>query len=131
MGIVNALKSIRALKKSSAFTSLDKLQATFAVYRTEGLFYDDLIPEENEIVQEALRRLTPQQQADRLFRIRRALSLSLKKTSLPSNEWTTAEQDVPYLQPVLAKVESEIETKFNFENLTSIPPALLARNKSS
>ncbi|KAJ3268591.1 Cytochrome b-c1 complex subunit 7 [Terramyces sp. JEL0728] len=131
MGIVNALKSIRALKKSSAFTSLDKLQAGFAVYRTEGLFSDDLIPEENEIVQEAIRRLTPQQQAERLYRMRRALSLSLKKTTLPSNEWTTAAQDVPYLQPVLARVEAESETKFNFENLTSIPQALLARNKSS
>lgn len=53
-----------------------------------GYFYDDLIPDESAFVQEALQRLTPEQRMQRLYRIRRGLNLSLKKISLPKEEWT-------------------------------------------
>jgi hypothetical protein len=60
-----------------------------------GLLFDDLIPSEGELVTEAIRRLTPADQMERLFRIRRALNLSIKKQELPKDEWTTA-AEVPF-----------------------------------
>jgi ubiquinol-cytochrome c reductase subunit 7 len=93
--------------------------------------YDDLIPEENEIVQEALRRLTPQQRAERLYRFRRALNINVKKTALPQEQWIQPQEDVSYLEPVLKQIEAELDTRHNYLNLTSVPAALLARNKSS
>ena len=57
-----------------------------------GLKYDDLIPEESEVVQEALRRLPPREFQDRLFRFKRAFALSGTQNVLPSSEWTKPEQ---------------------------------------
>lgn len=37
--------------------------------------YDDLIPEENDIVQTAIKRLPPKEAYDRIFRIRRAFQV--------------------------------------------------------
>ena len=37
--------------------------------------YDDLIPEENQVVQTALKRLTPKESYDRVFRLRRAFQV--------------------------------------------------------
>jgi ubiquinol-cytochrome c reductase subunit 7 len=93
--------------------------------------YDDLIPDESPLVQEALRRLTPQQRAERTYRFRRALAINVKKTVLPEAEWIKPEQDVPYLEPVLKQIEAELDTRHNYLNLTAVPAALLARNRSS
>jgi ubiquinol-cytochrome c reductase subunit 7 len=101
------------------------------VYRKEGLRLDDLIPEENELVQEALRRLDPKEQAERLFRFRRALNVNMKKNYLPEQEWTTTSQDQSYLGPILTQLEGELETRHNYNNLVTVPAALLSRNKSS
>jgi ubiquinol-cytochrome c reductase subunit 7 len=93
--------------------------------------YDDLIPEESELVQEALRRLTPQQRADRLYRFRRALNISVKKTDLPKEMWIQPAEDVSYLGPILKQIEAELDTRHNYDNLVKVPAALLSRNKSS
>ena len=72
---------------------------------------DDLIPEESEQVQLALKRLSPKEAYDRVFRMRRAFQVysitrresqrevhglmriqcSLTHQLLPKNEWTKAE----------------------------------------
>lgn len=52
-----------------------------------GLMRDDLIPEENEVVYEALKRLTDKEMFDRTFRLRRAVQLSITKEMLPPEEW--------------------------------------------
>jgi ubiquinol-cytochrome c reductase subunit 7 len=60
-----------------------------------GLYYDDLIVEENDIAQEALRRLTlsnPRAAYDRVYRLRVAQQLSLSHTLLPQEQWTKPEQ---------------------------------------
>lgn len=96
-----------------------------------------MIPEENEIVQEALRRLSPQEKAKRTFRIRRALNLNMKKAYLPESEQITAQtvfianQDVPYLTPLIKQIEAEIMTRHEYDNMVSVPKALLARNTCS
>ncbi len=93
--------------------------------------YDDLIPEESELVQEALCRLTPQQRQERLYRFRRALGINIKKDVLPQQEWITKEQDVAYLEPVLKQLEAEMDTRFNYLNLKTVPAYLQQRNRSS
>lgn len=43
-----------------------------------GLRHDDLIPEENDTVQLALKRLPPKEAYDRVFRLRRAFQVLIK-----------------------------------------------------
>lgn len=45
-------------------------------YRQLGLRYEDLLPEENDITQLALKRLPPKESYDRVFRLRRAFQVS-------------------------------------------------------
>lgn len=58
----------------------------------EGLLREDLYMEERPEVEEAIRRLPEEEQYERLFRIKRALDLSMKKAVLPHDQWTTPEQ---------------------------------------
>lgn len=46
-----------------------------AGYQQLGLKYEDLLEEEHEIVQLALKRLPPKEAYDRVFRIRRAMQV--------------------------------------------------------
>jgi hypothetical protein len=99
------LEKVRMLKSQKPIASIINMHANAMGYRKEGysmlklgLFYDDLIPEENSIVKEALQRLTPQQQVERQFRIRRALNLNMKKIQLDSEECVTAEQVIDLLR---------------------------------
>jgi hypothetical protein len=54
--------------------------------------WDDLLEEEDEVVQLALRRLTPKESYDRIFRIRRAVQCSYQHKLLPKEEWTKPEE---------------------------------------
>ena len=100
--MIKILEFTKKLKESKPFLKMSEINANLMGYRKQGksgkltyvkgLFYDDLIPEENEMVQKALKRLSPEQLSQRTFRFRRALNLSLKKISLPKEEWITADQ---------------------------------------
>jgi Arc/MetJ family transcription regulator len=60
-----------------------------------GLRYDDLISEESELVQEALRRFEiaePRSAYDRAFRIRVAQQCSLSHQLLSKDKWVTDAQ---------------------------------------
>ncbi|KAK3392194.1 cytochrome b-c1 complex subunit 7 [Sordaria brevicollis] len=91
-----------------------------AGYRQMGLRADDLISEENETVLAALKRLTPKESYDRIYRIRRATQLSLTHKLLPKNEWTTQEEDVPYLRPLIDQIEAEAAEKAALDTLTIV-----------
>lgn len=52
---------------------------------------DDTIYEDGD-VKEALRRLPEDQYNDRVFRIKRALDLSMKQQLLPKDQWTKYEE---------------------------------------
>merc|ERR1711964_259235 len=71
-----------------------------------GLMRDDTI-HEDENVKEALRRLPEDVYNDRMFRIKRALDLSMKMQVLPKDQWIKFEEDVHYLTPYLLEVERE------------------------
>merc|ERR1711939_834359 len=73
-------------------------------YRQHGLKYDDLIIEENEAVQTALRRLTPREEYDRAYRLRVASQLSVLHHPLPKEEHLKAEQDKRYLTPLIQEI---------------------------
>ncbi len=53
--------------------------------------YDDLIEEENDIVQEALRRLPAEEQYRRAYRIRIAQQCGVTHTELPPDKWVKPE----------------------------------------
>jgi ubiquinol-cytochrome c reductase subunit 7 len=72
---------------------------------------DDLIEEEKESVQVALKRLSAKESYDRVFRIRRAVQASIQHKLLPKNEWTKPEEDKPYLSPLIQQVEAELKEK--------------------
>ena len=80
-------------------------------YRKLGLRYDDLFEEEREAVQLALKRLSPKETYDRVYRIRRATQCSYQHKLLPKAEWTKPEEDVPYLSPIIEQVEAELAEK--------------------
>ncbi|KAH8671052.1 cytochrome b-c1 complex subunit 7 [Xylariales sp. PMI_506] len=91
-----------------------------AGYRQLGLRADDLISEENEDVLKALKRLPPQEAYDRVYRIRRAFQCSVSHKLLPKNEWTKAEEDVPYLLPLINQIKAEHKEKADLDTLTVI-----------
>ena len=56
---------------------------------------DDLIEEENDVVQEALRRLPAEEQYRRAYRIRISQQCAVTHTELPPNQWTKPEDVNP------------------------------------
>ncbi|XP_070840256.1 cytochrome b-c1 complex subunit 7 isoform X2 [Chaetodon trifascialis] len=75
-----------------------------------GLMRDDTIYEDSDVT-EALRRLPESQYNARMFRIKRAMDLSMKQQILPKDQWTKYEEDVPYLAPYLDEVIRERKEK--------------------
>lgn len=102
-----------------------------------------MISEENELVQEALRRLEiaePREMYDRAYRIRVAQQCSLTHSLLPKNQWVTAEtvsindnnnsgwdsnivaiQDKRYLRPYIDEVAAEFAERGDFDNIKVTP----------
>ena len=59
---------------------------------TTGLLREDLYNEDDADVREAIRRLPEKEQQLRLFRLKRAIDLSMKHSLLPKEQWTSTEQ---------------------------------------
>ena len=88
-----------------------------AGYRQLGLRADDLLPEENNTVQNALKRLPPQEAYNRVFRLRRAMQLSMTHQLLPKEEWTKVEEDTPYLSNIITELETEMKEREDLESM--------------
>ncbi|PYH95136.1 ubiquinol-cytochrome c reductase complex 14 kDa protein [Aspergillus ellipticus CBS 707.79] len=88
-----------------------------AGYRRIGLRADDLIPEESETVQTALKRLPPKEAYDRVFRIRRAFQCSISHQLLPAAEQTKPSEDVEYLSPIIREIEKEQQERVDLDTL--------------
>ncbi|KAF2117770.1 ubiquinol-cytochrome C reductase complex 14kD subunit-domain-containing protein [Lophiotrema nucula] len=89
--------------------------ANAAGYRQLGLKIDDLTMEENEIVQLALKRLPPKEAYDRVFRLRRAMQLSVSHQLLPKEQWTKPEEDELYLDKYIKEIEEEMKEREDLE----------------
>jgi len=88
-----------------------------AGYRKLGLRSDDLIPEENDTVQLALKRLPPKEAYDRVFRLRRAFQASLAHQLLPPDQQTKPHEDVKYLTPIIKEIEAENQERDDLEEM--------------
>ncbi|XP_049984502.1 cytochrome b-c1 complex subunit 7-like [Alexandromys fortis] len=75
-----------------------------------GLMRDDTLHETAD-VKEAIRRLPEHLYNDRMFRIKRALDLSMQHQILPKEQWTKYEEDKFYLKPYLKEVIWERKEK--------------------
>ncbi|OAA67301.1 ubiquinol-cytochrome c reductase complex protein [Niveomyces insectorum RCEF 264] len=104
----------------NAVKPLANWYANLAGYRQMGLLADDLIPEESEIVQNALKRLPQQVNQERIFRLRRAVQLSIQHKLLPKDQWTKAKDDVPYLVPLIKQLEAEIKEREQLDSIVVI-----------
>jgi len=82
---------------------------------------DDLIIEEDENVQLALKRLPPREAYDRVYRIRRATQLSVQHKLLPKDQWTKPEEDVPYLVPLIKEIIAEQKEREALDTVEVIP----------
>jgi len=82
-----------------------------AGYRKLGLLYDDLKAEDFPEVALAVSRLSEKEAIARIFRIKRAADLSMKQQLLPADEWTTKEQDVRYLTPIIEQIQLESQER--------------------
>ncbi|KAF4943970.1 hypothetical protein FGADI_13051 [Fusarium gaditjirri] len=95
-----------------------------AGYRQLGLKYDDLLEEENEVAQKALKRLSNVESYERIYRIRRAVQCSYQHKLLPKDQWITsamhAPQDKPYLQPLIEEVASEKAEKNELDSIAVV-----------
>ncbi|CCJ31163.1 unnamed protein product [Pneumocystis jirovecii] len=88
-----------------------------AGYRKIGLKYDDLIPEENDAMQSALKRLPKLEGYDRVYRLRIASQCSLAHTLLPEKQWVKAEEDTRYIDPILQEVVNEMNERHDLDTL--------------
>ncbi|EFZ01917.1 hypothetical protein MHUMG1_09162 [Metarhizium humberi] len=92
--------------------------ANAAGYKKLGLRYDDLVEEERESTQIALKRLSPKESYDRIYRIRRSVQCSYQHKLLPKDQWTKPEEDTPYLRDIIAQVETELAEKDALDSMT-------------
>ncbi|ORY93764.1 cytochrome b-c1 complex subunit 7 [Syncephalastrum racemosum] len=116
---VQSSKALSGLLKPVA-----SIYANAAAYQKLGLRYDDLVAEESDVVQEAIRRLEiaePREAYDRAYRLRVAQQLSLSHQLLPKDQWVTREQDKRYLQPYIDEVAAEFAERDAFDNIKVAP----------
>ncbi|KOS22784.1 Cytochrome b-c1 complex subunit 7 [Escovopsis weberi] len=105
---------------AKALTPIANWYAGAAGYRQLGLRYDDLLEEENEAMQIALKRLSPKESYERIYRIRRSVQCSYQQKVLPKEQWTKPEEDVPYLRTILDQVHAELSEKDALDTMTVI-----------
>ncbi|KAI5306123.1 Cytochrome b-c1 complex subunit 7, partial [Ascosphaera atra] len=78
---------------------------------------DDLLPEESETVQLALKRLPPKEAYDRVYRIRRAFQCSIEHQLLPEEQRIKPEEDKEYLSPIIREIQAEKNERVALDNL--------------
>ncbi|KAK3722721.1 Cytochrome b-c1 complex subunit 7, mitochondrial [Vermiconidia calcicola] len=88
---------------------LSKWYKEAAGYRKLGLRADDLIPEESEEMQLALKRLSPKEAYDRVYRMRRAF------------------QDYQYLSPIIKEIEQERSEREDLESMVIKKPTIKSK----
>ncbi|EMR10159.1 hypothetical protein PNEG_01433 [Pneumocystis murina B123] len=108
------------LKYKSLTTFLKPIAEAYislAGYRKLGLRYEDLLPEENDAMETALKRLPKSEAYDRVYRLRVALQCSLTHTLLPKSQWVKAEEDTRYISTVLKEVVAEMNERNELDTL--------------
>lgn len=65
---------------------------------------------------QAIARLTPREQQDRIWRIRRAVHQDMLHRPLPKEEWTKPEEDARYLTPLIRQVQKELDERKAYDH---------------
>ncbi|KAL4401088.1 Cytochrome b-c1 complex subunit 7, mitochondrial [Malassezia pachydermatis] len=115
ISLVNFIKSSPSLHK--LFQPAANAYAQAAGYRQMGLRYEDLIEEENTQMQRALKRLSPKETYDRVYRMRRAVQCSILQRDLPKEQWTKPEEDKNYLTPLLKEIQAADEERAAWDTM--------------
>ncbi|ODQ52895.1 cytochrome b-c1 complex subunit 7 [Saitoella complicata NRRL Y-17804] len=113
ISLANLIKASPFLTK--ALTPIANTYYKFTAYQQIGFRYDDLIPEENLAMIKALKRLSPKEHADRVYRMRVASQCSMSHTLLPKEQWTTLDQDHRYISNILKEVEAEEQERADLD----------------
>ncbi|KAK4475307.1 hypothetical protein MN116_002375 [Schistosoma mekongi] len=87
-------------------------------YNQLGLLKHDWLPH-GPVLIEALRRLPRDELEARDFRIARASLLFASKNILPKEQWTTVENDIPYLDPYINVVAKELDDQSSWDNFVN------------
>ncbi|MBN3288572.1 QCR7 protein, partial [Polyodon spathula] len=86
-------------------SGLRKWYYNAAGFNKLGLMRDDTMHEDDD-VKEALKRLPESVYNDRMFRIKRALDLSMKQQVLPKDQWTKYEEVCPFVIPKIVLMKN-------------------------
>ncbi|KAI5467202.1 cytochrome b-c1 complex subunit 7 [Mariannaea sp. PMI_226] len=105
---------------ASFFKPVASWYTNAAGYRQLGLRYDDLIEEENDVAQKALKRLSAKESYERIYRIRRAVQCSYQHKLLPKDQWVNQQTDARYLQPIMDQVNTEFNEKEELDAMAVI-----------
>ena len=103
------------------FVPLGKLYCQYSGYRQMGLRFDDLICEESDVMQTAIRRLPPSEVYARNFRMITAHQCAFTHHLLPENKQLKPEDDIPYLTPYILEAEAEAAEKELLDNIVVTP----------
>uniref|UniRef100_A0A8D0H5T5 Cytochrome b-c1 complex subunit 7 n=1 Tax=Sphenodon punctatus TaxID=8508 RepID=A0A8D0H5T5_SPHPU len=96
----------RASATGRLLTTVRKWYYNASGFNKLGLMRDDTWYEDDD-VKEALKRLPENVYNDRIFRIKRAIDLTMKQQILPEEEWVKYEKDQHYLEPYVKEVIRE------------------------
>ncbi|VCX35201.1 unnamed protein product [Gulo gulo] len=95
-----------AAASSQWLEGIRKWYSNAAGFNKLRLIQDDTIYE-NDDVKEEVGRLPENLYDDRMFRIKKALELTMRHQILPKEQWTKYEEDKFYLEPYLKEVIRE------------------------
>ncbi|KAJ5238560.1 ubiquinol-cytochrome c reductase complex 14 kDa protein [Penicillium chermesinum] len=107
-------------------TPLAQWYTDAAGYRRIGLKADDLIPEESEVVQTAIKRLPPQGGLRPCLPYSPRIpgssptpfTCSISHTLLPAEEQIKPHEDVEYLSPIIREIEAANKEREDLDHLT-------------
>ena len=108
---------------AKAFVPLGKLYCQYAGYRQIGLRFDDLIAEESDVMQTAIRRLPPSESYARNYRMLTAHQCAFTHHLLPESKQLKPEDDIPYLTPYILEAEAEAAERELLDNIVVTPSA--------
>lgn len=122
VGIFRYLKinqGIRATLPEPIVKSMDnmaKKSLESSRFYRYGLMRDDMILEEHDVVQEALRRIPKHELHGRYQRFKVALHTSMLRQELPKDKWMSLKEDRKYLSPFVEQVLLECEEREKYDH---------------
>ncbi|KAF9160884.1 Cytochrome b-c1 complex subunit 7 [Actinomortierella ambigua] len=120
---MSGISLINQVKSSKTLTNLLQPVANAFInaagYRKLGVRYDDLLREETDIIETALKRLPEEEGYERYYRLKCAFQYSLSHTIATPDKCLKPEDDIRYLTPIIDEVAKEFAEREDFNNIKS------------